>query len=82
MVPSMPYTVGLEGFMAMSMMFIVVFLAQLSPAGLVVWLLRKYSPWLRFSLATLAVVASSFALSLYLVSTLNPTLPLMIKSAE
>ena len=82
MVPRMPYTVGLEGVMGMSMMFIVVFLAQLVPAGLVVWLLRKYSPWLRFSLAALAVVASSFAMSLYLLSTFNPTLPLMIKSAE
>ena len=82
MVPSMQYTVGLEGVMAMSMMFIVVFLAQLIPAGLVVWLLRRYSPWLRFSSAALAVVASSFALSLYLLSTFNPTLPLIIRSAE
>ena len=79
---TLPYTVGLSGLAGISIAFVIIFFAQFIPAYLIYWLTRKFSLWLRFGAAAITIVATSLALSFYLVSNLNPTLPIMMKSVE
>jgi hypothetical protein len=79
---SLPYTVGLSGLAGLSFAFVIIFFAQFIPAYLIFWMTRNVASWLRFGAAALTIVAASLALSFYLVSNLNPTLPIMMKSVE